>query len=185
MRRRVFKNIEFLDYITANNSCVDTGIKATNNTCVEIMFKGISTSDDNGGNALFGVWNRNTNFCITRFENKWYFGSGSSEKNISMPVTFLTTQTIKYNYNKGLYINNTLKSSLNNFISTSDNIFLFARNLTYADQPAYCNVRLYSFKIWNSSDLIMNLIPAKLDNKLCLYDTVSLTCFYDKYDNIS
>lgn len=181
MKRRAMTE-KRLSYVKSNNSFVDTGLSLNDNISLEIDFEGVSNIDNQ---ALFGVWTREASFQVVFFSNRWYYGVGVSESNIAMPVPFTTRQLIKYNVNKRLYVNGVEIASLGTFPTISDKIWLFRRNLTYADQPCPSYIKLYSFKMYESGRLIRDFVPAKKDNRYCLYDTVTKTYYYDQYNNLT
>lgn len=181
MKKRVMMG-KNLNYVKSNNSFVNTGVSLNDNISIEIDFEGVNTIDNQ---ALFGVWTREASFQVVFFSKRWYYGTGVTESNMPMPMPFTSRQIIKYNVNKKLYINDVECATLGVFPTISDKIWLFRRNLTYTDQPCPSYIKLYSFKIHELGKLIRDFVPAKKDNKYCLYDRVTKTYYYDQYDNLT
>ena len=123
---------------------------------------------------------------FSRIKNKLFYKPEDIRRLLELSYhPLIKRQIIKYNVNKKLYINDVECATLGVFPTISDKIWLFRRNLTYTDQPCPSYIKLYSFKIYELGKLIRDFLPAKKDNKYCLYDRVTKTYYYDQYDNLT
>ena len=167
-----YQEVEYIG-ITDGNSYIDIDYKPTYNT--KVVAKASLTSgwlcgEDSG-------WQRN-GFGILK--NYSYFSNKYSSVSITTDVhDFVTSKD-------GYYVDNTLKASFSgasNFTATN-NLYIFAnnRNLNVSE---YGKGNLYSFEIYESDVLQMNLVPCyeKSTNKIGLYDLVTEE-FFEPANNL-
>lgn len=167
-----YQEVEYIG-ITDGNNYIDIEYKPTYNT--KVVAKASLTSgwlcgEDSG-------WQSN-GFGILKSYS--YFSNKYSSVSITTAVhDFVTSKD-------GYYVDNTLKASFSgasNFTATN-NLYLFAnnRNLNVTE---YGKGNLYSFKIYESDVLQMNLVPCyeKSTNKIGLYDLVTKE-FFEPANNL-
>ena len=174
-----------VDYIESSGTqYIDTGMKANQNTSVEITIEGLTNSSakilgsrssatSNNFSILTGLVG-GTLSLVTDFQN---YQNNRLSVNITNGLN--DKYTIKINNSK-MSINETEQaiSSYTNF-TTPGNIYIFNASGTYPAGYINASTKLYYCKVWNNGTLVRNFIPCyrKSDNVIGLYDTVNDT-FY-------
>lgn len=175
-----------VEYVDCNGTYVDTGVALGDYTIVAEMQMSNGYVNDAG---LLGAWMSRNNWLlmVVLYNNKYYFGTSGSEKNV-LPVQPFDTGWHTYTVSaRGLFqvdsdvLYNTAQTA--NLLGT--NCFIFARNYTDSvgtTVPAYCSispagVRCRSFRIIDNAtgDDVFNAISVRVGTVGYLYDQVSGT----------
>ena len=170
-----------VDYIQSSGTqYIDTGMKANQNTSVEIVIEGLT----NASNKILGSRSSATS-------NNFSILTGLVSGNLSLVTDFQNYQnnrlsvnindnlddkfTIKLS-NTSMSINSTQQSisTYTNF-TTPNNIYIFNASGTYPNGYVNASTKLYYCKIWSSGTLVRDFIPCyrKSDNSAGLYDLVN------------
>lgn len=166
------KEFTKLDYIQSSGTqYIDTGVQATNKTVVEAELFTNSTENKNwfGGSAgtsysnfSFNSWKQN--------QAEYQYGSSNTWNHPNVSDNVIGSK-FKVTFGNGaLKINDTKIVDLSTTAFTdTKNIFIFVRN----GGTAYISGKLYSFKIYDGTNMIKNFIPCKRksDGVVGLYDT--------------
>ena len=163
-----------LEYIQSDGGqYIDTLIAPTNHY-VEIKAQYTSNISNS---VLLGIGS--TNFHITWYDNKWYFGTGSGESNGGASYLCTNLNTFVYGKDNQFTINgNLIQSNINP--NANANLHLLNRPQKTTTRAS---AKIYYCKIFNKStgDLVRDFVPAKdKTNVVCLYDRVSGQYFYNQ-----
>lgn len=182
-----------LEYIESTGTqYIDTGFVLKSTTDIEFEFAYITASWSNNWIPLAGVRNmqestdnpvytffiRTTDRCVSAEYAGIDFGKG----NIGC---IIANQKYKFNCkNKKFYLNDDIEHCNYTTNNLNDRLMLYSCyifGMNKVNSPDLRNLcmKLYSFKIWDSSILVRDFIPVKRksDNEICLYDKVSNTFF--------
>lgn len=188
MNRRRFHNIvKKIPYVESNKkSILYTGIYASSNIRVVADVQTLSFVDDvNFGGAVFGYWSSSGSviYHMTQFHKyNYYYGSGGGEYSFYYS-DIKNRHVIDYYNNRSIYIDGVQYASGLSTFSSSGEITVFARN---GNNYAYSNIRLFGLKMYDSGSLVRDFIPALDSNNIpCLWDNVSKSYFYDRYNNLT
>jgi len=168
-----------VEYIESTGSqYIDTGYLGSDETKIIVEFAYTNRAPSNNG-FIFGsrINNSNKNMSVTFDPEKVYIGRGNSFDTVNI----VTELNVKYK----LIYEKTLVKLDNNVISNSE---VSSFDSDYSLYILGCNERgqkirntrakIYSFKIYDNQQLVMNFIPCKNDNnEIGLYDLVSNTFF--------
>lgn len=153
-----------------NGPYIDTGIIFDNNTEIELDFKFNSIV---GYDRPFGAEDGIN--IMRQASSNTYIIRNSSRDLYTWNFDMNTRHKIKIG--KGnIYIDDSLKSTYTTSISSQKTMFLHYSNL--ADRKS--DVSVYSFKIWENSELVKSFVPV-LDKNLipCYYDEISKEFYYN------
>lgn len=195
MRRKEFmtnqQHIQKLEYIQSTGTqYIDTLYKPNPKTVLQmdIQFLKNQNTGISGKNSTFiGVKSYTESFCanfgdssaqyneIFYWNNMPYGSPGSIVKSQRYPNIYdRSIMLIKRESVDFLGITKELNSKTTTDVS---NMFLFGLNVVKDNQLIYCferhDMRLYGCRIYENDVLIKDFVPAKLGNKIGLYDNVS------------
>ena len=177
--------IEYIENIAG--SYINTGIKGSGSQKIECVFMPITKTT--GWNCVYGartaagkthdgiyIYSNNTNNNI----NKQYIAYNTSyDAAVNVNISLNVKHTIVQNKGSFILDGTTIKSYTNaNFTCTSATIYIFDgnNNGTRGNYNGY--FRLYSFKIYNASGvLVRNFVPVRVGSVGYLYDNVSKSLF--------
>lgn len=175
--------VEYLQ--SSGTQYIDTGIVPTATTGIKVTFELVAPIADS---FIAGLRNDkgNTRWCLGASTSKYYCGYGTTYGNSwPRPATGVVTESSMNYLNDGKFIQTTSNQnlSLNAMGFTPEyNIRLFGAagnsdvlNETYSKWSG----RIYSVKISQGSDVVMDLIPVRVGQVGCMYDTISDTLFYN------
>lgn len=174
-----------LEYIQSTGTqYLDTGItpKATQRIEIEVQLDAVTTYErlfgvtDNGavtrGNVLgqFG----SDNFFVVKFAE--YFNYDEVPVKITMLLNTKYKLSVDYSTKKVKLDDVSLGRVTETPTETTNHILLFSASNSDVNPS---KMKLYSFKIYEGDELVLDLIPVKRnsDNVVCAYDTVSETYF--------
>lgn len=172
-----------LEYIESTGSqYIDTGVKATGKTTVDIDFVYIPSGNNIAMYRMFlGLRESNFNFLFCINENSIFGGDYKIQSNLNIPnKTFDFTERnnlkTKINNNKyELYINDIKEKevAIQDFSSTI-NMYMFAFNWDGEATTRAAKFKFYKCKIYDNDLLIRDFIPVKrkVDNVIGMYDLV-------------
>lgn len=188
MYRRRFHNtiVNIIPYVKSNKgSILYTGINASSNIRVVADVQTLSFVDDYAaGGCVFGYWSPSGTklYHMTQYRQyHYYYGYGSNESSFSYSG-IMNRHVIDYYNNRRIYIDGVQYASGLETFSGGGEIYVFARN---GNGPAYSNIRLFGLKMYDSGSLVRDFLPALDSNKIpCLWDNVSKSYFYDKYNKL-
>lgn len=118
-------------------------------------------------------------FCVGTTNTFYQFGSAYGQ--VSDVLTINTPHTVVIDKTGG-YLDGSQKITYSetNFSSTY-NMYLGVDNEGGSTPTAnYFSGKIYSFKVWQNDNLILNLIPIKKDGVVCFLDTINGKFFYNK-----
>lgn len=191
-KRPYYCEVEYLE--CTDKQYIDTGLKGTLNSSVDVTF-GMSTTVQSGSNngAIFGGRTSQTSNTFTLFylasTAPQYFRfdyNGQTQVGTSDTITFDSTTKYNFTYDGSAYKTTNLTTNENvsaskippTSINTS-NISLFAVN-TNGAIGTYFKGRIYSYKYSDGINSI-DLIPVlDWDMTPCMYDKVSGELFYNQ-----
>lgn len=161
--------IESTSYIH-NSNYIDTEIKPTNNTSIEIKANGPYNSYDRwfGSSDLFRNQINSSGQCLVYWNGTYLI----TESIINRIVT------LKLDKNK-LYIDGNLSQTYSQgTFSDSNNLRLFSA--TTGDKDGI--VKIYNAKVWESDILVRNFVPCyrNSDNSVGMYDLVNNKFYENK-----
>jgi len=170
-----------LEYIQSTGTqYIDTGLKGNLNTKVEIDMQIPEYTSSHVGYFMGTRTNQNEDaFLIgssdaSLSQNGKYFAQFDSVVASGTAPTFDLNRHVLSLSSSGFYVDNQLYISYSNpqSFTTQENIPLFARYS--AGTLAKGAFRVFSFKMYNNSTLVRNLIPAKNSSGVIgMYDTVN------------
>lgn len=116
------------------------------------------------------------NYQLTWYNNKWYYGTGSVEKQLNS-TNATTLQTVIFNNdNNRISFNGTEYGEVFTPVTNK-----YKLQLSGAGTSRSSALRFYYVKIYDKDNakLIMDLIPVKrvLDNKICMFDKITKQYF--------
>ena len=177
------KKVQYVEYIESTGTqYIDTGIKPTQNTRVEIKF--FQTEADKfvyGSRTSAKVYDTDKHCYNHSSTTEIYpqFFSFSSSVSVSYP--FNTIYTLK-NGKEGFYLNDTLLQTYTylNFSSTF-NMYLFGLNQNDSLEARAFVGKIYYCKIYDNGVLIRDFRPCKDGAGVyCLYDEVEKRYYYNQ-----
>ncbi len=153
---------------------IDTGVCPTNNTKVEVVFSADKNSVFVYGSRTQGNANANHSFCIEGAV-VGYFQFGTSLVASSQVISFNSKHTVIISQDGG-YFNGELKQSYDT-MSFESTVSMYLCGLNYSgsvDSRMFVG-KIYSFRVWESGELIQSLVPCKRDSDgaVGMYDTVT------------
>ena len=183
----------------ANGEYIDTEIKPTSTTGVEIKVRCPATGTDNGKETIFfgastnAAYKSGNNFTIEKGSggnvNAIMFKTSSSGTIIIHTGHYSNPYILRVNCssdgtNKGIMYNEN-RTQLNNVTLTKDatlptalNLYLFCRNVAGNPDRSYnYKTRIYYLKIWQDTTLVRDMIPVRIGNVGLMYDKVSKKLF--------
>lgn len=173
----VVTELEFIE--SSGAQWINSGIIPTKNTRVEADVQLTSSANDK---SFFGIY-AGFNYHITYYTNKWYCGIAGGEYS-GATVNYSDRLNIVFNDENGNVIINgtTYLENIRGNKTVNSPMLIFARNGSSTGISAgnVSSMRLYSFKIYESDQLVRDFIPVKLNTVVCLYDRVSQTYFYNE-----
>lgn len=182
-----------LSYVQANGSqYIDLGLSASSNVTVDIDFMFTTVTDYA---TILGARGSNSSriYPIRLQDKKFAIGYGSTQNSIySSSVTavantryFLHSVCIPNNQSLTLNNSSILNRTSSSSYSTNNNFYLFANN-NQGSAEYFCNVRIYSFKLYTNSTLIFDFVPVKrnFDNSVGFFNKVDNT-FYSSSSSSS
>lgn len=153
---------------------IDTGVCPTNNTKVEGVFSADKNSVFVYGSRTQGNANANHSFCIEG-AGVGYFQFGTSLVASSQVISFNSKHTVIISQDGG-YFNGELKQSYDT-MSFESTVSMYLCGLNYSDSvdSRMFDGKIYSFRVWESGELIQSLVPCKRDSDgaVGMYDTVT------------
>ncbi len=180
-----------LEYLESTGTqYIDTGIigKSGQSSLAKFMYNEVSNNTSiDYDHALLGCRNVNTRFYfylnsydgVSKFligYSNYYFSNIKTEKE-----TLYEAETIlNVNQQKLIVNNNVYEVNNGDIINTNLNMYVFALN--HNNNPiSFSKVNLYYLKVYDSSILVRDYIPVlDKNNRPCLFDKVSKTCFYNQ-----
>lgn len=164
-----------VDYLQFNADMVfDTNVVCNQNTKIEIEF----TREDSGNRYMYGVRNSNNSASVTAYlaqNGTWRFGNGYRNFTISVSDSNIVTMTV---YKNGYLYNGSKYSFVNSLKSFTANATLTlgsARTSGGAySSPTFIG-KVYSFKMYDNDNLILDWQPCKLGDEYGFYDNVNQT----------
>lgn len=182
---------EILDYITVpSQSCIDTGLKADYNTIVE-MKANIPSLQSSGAPRLFSTKDSAWNSSGT-----WGLSIENRKKIVVFPLGYSGNKRTNYDLQPNISYTFRLEASGMYYLLDDNNDVLYSYDCTqyttqstvsdtniqlffFRDSHEYLTsgTKIYSCKVWNSTNLIRDYIPVKRlsDNVYGLYDNVNNT----------
>ena len=167
-----YKKIEYLES-TKEREYIDTGLKISNNTKIEIKGK-----QYNDGSSLTGV---NPLLAITSAGGYWRFRFNNMV--IDTNISARKSEALIVLDKGKCYLDNVFVGEITNnaFNSTYTNILFGRRINTNGNNEEVNKQRIYYFKQYENDILVQNLIPClDSNNRPCMYDTVSGQTFYNQ-----
>lgn len=177
-----YTKLEYIQGIGAQY--LDTGItpKATQRIEIEVQLDAVTAWErlfgvtDNGAVTRGDVFgdHESDNFFVVKF------AEGFGYDNVPVKITMLlnTKYKLSVNYStKEVKLDDvSLGHVTETLTGTTNHILLFS---AFNSDVAPSKMKLYSFKIYEGDELVLDLIPVKRnsDNVVCAYDTVSETYF--------
>lgn len=180
------KKMKLIPYVQSNqNSILYTGVKASSNIRIVADVQVLSLIGTHVGGAIFGYWNSPGTiiYHMTQYNQyNYYYGYGNGESSFSYNG-IMNRHVIDYYNNRRIYIDGVQYASGLGTFSGGGEITVFARN---GNGYAYSNLRLFGLQMYDSGSLVRDFLPALDSNKIpCLWDNVSKSYFYDKYNNLT
>jgi hypothetical protein len=176
-----------LQYIESDGTqYIDTGLKANNNTRIEMNCEILSDNSANGESVLtiFGARSsggvKNFSLIYDLDNDRWSYGYGSTRSYLSSnnPVGKYIIDANK----QSCYLNNDTLNNTTSTFSCEYNMYLFALNDT-DDAMWMTTGRIYSCKIYNNDVMVRNFIPCKnVNGNVGLYDIIN-AYFYGNADS--
>ena len=177
-----YQQVEYIE--STGTQYIDTNFKGNQDT--KITCESVISDEFKSGyyQGLFGATDVNVSTELNRNVIHMHRASasnliimaayGSKIKNIGFSGDI--TKKHIYELDKNIYkVDNEIIYSypMQTFMCTQ-NINIFRDNNSYMQDKRYCNMKLYSFKIYDNESLIRNFIPCyrNTDNIIGLYDTV-------------
>lgn len=170
-----------LEYIESTGSqYIDTGVKVTGKTTIDMDFVNIPTNSSIW-KMLLGSREDNLNFTMCINDNNEFGGDYKTQSNLNLTnKTFDWTQknNIKTKINNNmyeLYINDIKEKELAiQEFSYTVNLFLFGFYMNGSVTTRGAKFRFYKCKIYDDDKLIRDFIPVKrkVDNVIGMYDLV-------------
>lgn len=178
----IYQQVEYIE--SSGTQYIDTNFKGNQDT--KITCESVISDEFKSGyyQGLFGATDVNVSTELNR--NVIHMHRASASNLIIMAaygnkikiIGFSGDITKKHIYelDKNIYkVDNEIIYSypMQTFMCTQ-NINIFRDNNSYTQDKRYCNMKLYSFKIYDNESLIRNFIPCyrNTDNIIGLYDTV-------------
>ena len=177
-----YQQVEYIE--STGTQYIDTNFKGNQDT--KITCESVISDEFKSGyyQGLFGATDVNVSTELNRNVIHMHRASAS---NLIIMATYgnkikiigfsgdITKKHI-YELDKNIYkVDNEIIYSypMQTFMCTQ-NINIFRDNNSYTQDKRYCNMKLYSFKIYDNESLIRNFIPCyrNTDNIIGLYDTV-------------
>lgn len=163
-----YRELEYIE--STGTQYINTGI-IPNNHYVDVEAQYVK---DTNNSVLFGY--NSTDFHVTWYSNKWYYGNTNQELNGGANYSCLNKNRFIYGKDTIFTINgNIINSSCS--ASSSGNLWILNRPANTSASPA--SAKIYYFKIYDKSTnkLVRDLIPVqrKMDNVVCMYDKISKT----------
>ena len=177
-----YQQVEYIE--SSGTQYIDTNFKGNQDT--KITCESVISDEFKSGyyQGLFGATDVNVSTELNRNVIHMHRASAS---NLIIMATYgnkikiigfsgdITKKHI-YELDKNIYkVDNEIIYSypMQTFMCTQ-NINIFRDNNSYTQDKRYCNMKLYSFKIYDNESLIRNFIPCyrNTDNIIGLYDTV-------------
>jgi hypothetical protein len=126
----------------------------------------------NGRDAYYlGVQNNNVAYCCC---------GGSYYSALNWQLSMNTKYHVLFEHNVGITVDGTLKNGFTNAYSYTCNKTDYIFALNEGSVLEKINMKLYSFKIKEDNNLILDLVPVLDSNSTpCMYDKVSKTFFYN------
>lgn len=164
-------NYTITDYLQSSGTqYIDTGIKPTTTTDIEVTFTNDGTNIAN--QRLFGQSNSAGN---TRFQmqmnnttaTSWLVGVAGTNATVTIDAT-VEPKTVKLVSGEGVYVDDTLVSSFDRTETNDYSIWLFR------GYDKYSSLKMYSAKIWQDGILVRNFVPVGRisDDAVGMFDTV-------------
>lgn len=153
---------------------IDTGVCPTNNTKVEVVFSADKNSVFVYGSRTQGNANANHSFCIEG-AGVGYFQFGTSLVASSQVISFNSKHTVIISQDGG-YFNGELKQSYDTMsFESTVSMYLCGLNYSGSVDSRMFDGKIYSFRVWESGELIQSLVPCKRDSDgaVGMYDTVT------------
>lgn len=168
-----------LEYIiTKEGSFITLPYKNNSNMSYEIDFQNIATPRWSVylGDVSISMQLQNDS------DSSYYVNHGGGSDN-GTSVAYDTTRRLVYRQEKALcYFNNELKVTLGQdyeFVSSSD-IYI---NAVDADANNSCNMKLYSFRLWDDDTTYCDLVPVKRsDGEVGMFDNITKTFYGSSTD---
>lgn len=159
-----------MEYLQFNkDKRFDTGIVCTETTKIEISF----TREDAAAAYLYGVRNNGNTASVTAYlsnSGSWRFGN--KYKNYTLALDTIHNATIQ---KTGITMNGTKTSfTSSDFTANATLLIGTTRTTSGALSEAQFIGKIYSFKMYNGAELVLDLIPCKAANgEEGFYDNVS------------
>lgn len=178
---------------------IDTGIKPTLTTGIEIKVRCPANGIDNAKETIYfgastnAAYKSGNNYCLEKSTGKnivahCYTGTSGTNTIYSNYTGLANPYIVLFNYNgnkQGVVYNEdktvTLKTTTNITVSavpTGLNLFMFCRNINGTPDQTYNYItRIYYLKLWQGTTLVRHFIPVRLGNTGYMYDIVSKQLF--------
>lgn len=170
-----YKECKYIE--STGTQYIDLGVKGNQNSRIDLK---IQPTNVQSKAAIFGYYGGNNNsyylYCsnLTKLFQVGYKNWNDSNVAINTIIYNISNEKNIFNINEYEY---SLPSITENF-ETGSNLLLF--NMSggnYTGLP----MKLYSFKLYNNTDLIRDYIPViDPSGRPCLYDKVEKKCYYNQ-----
>ena len=166
-----YTELEYIGFTTGTETRIDTGIRLTNNHIIKVKVNG---TDFRG---IMGRWGGNDSYSSFQLFDG-YYRFGSFRSGIGLSQYWNQTVVLQYGQN-GLFVNG-------NFILRPDDVTFSAEKTcligSIGSTDSTFRGNIYEAWIYNGNSLVGHYIPARHDNKLGMYDTVSRQFFENAGD---
>lgn len=160
-----YKRLEYIE--SSGTQYIDTGLKSTQDTTLEITFQtsqtsggGIAVSDENWMSNSFGVWVNAIAFANSASAS-FYFGDGNIHE--------FKLDSNAVAWDNGSQIWTGTKTTFTT--PSSMTLFCLTRGTTRSE---YASMKLYSCRLYNGETLTRDFIPCKnTDGDIGLWDDVN------------
>ena len=187
-------SIKEVNYLKSDGGqYIDTDIKFSYKHRIDIYARRVN----NANSALFGVidpgvnstqpfnpviaWSYFGDYDVVYMQLKTVFSNNYLKKyaRSTSPTRVVLDAINRYVEYGGNYQDHSITYDTYTF---KNSIYLFGINNTANNVGVQeCSIaEIYYFRVWENNVLVMDLIPASNNNKLCMYDKITQTCFYNK-----
>ena len=175
-----------LEYLESTGTqYIDTEIAAQDNLTVIITFQTLSVDLWQvvaGSNYSLSMYVKNNNIAVAgNVVSNWVPSSNNIFKNVEFGTRTFPNRYFKYNNDERTQ-NRSREPGYKLFLfGLNDNNSLFSKTGVYSDQPVPFRGRIYVVSMLLNNILVRDYIPVlDKNNRPCLFDKVSKTCFYNQ-----
>ena len=156
----------------SGDQIIDTGVICTQNTKIKVVF----TRESSSSLYMYGVVNSGNTASVTAYlasGGSWRFGNKSASKTITVNEDLVHTAIVS---NTGIIMAGSTSSfsSVNAFETVGSLLIGACRSATGTVGAAQFVGKILAFDIWQSGELVLNLVPAVNSEGIYgLFDKVS------------